>query len=85
MWVLIGSCQDMTIRYTNDSPWNEWTNENLATFSSKELAEEYVEKSRLKSPKDRKLPFRQTSLLSNSQYAEIEEYYPEYLEHDPSL
>ena len=62
--------------YTGDSDEYE-SEEIVATFDVKQDALQYIKKSRLKHPKTSSwstdMPFRQSSLLANWSYAEVEE------------
>ena len=58
----------------------------VATFDSLKIAEEYIEKSRLKHPLKRDFPFKHKSLLSNCSYAEVrKQEEPEYIPHNPTI
>jgi hypothetical protein len=59
--------------------------ENVATFDTRQMAVDYIEKSKLKNPKNRDRPFKKGSLLMNYESARVEEYYPEVLPHNPVI
>lgn len=78
-WALYG-CFDLSV-YSYGSEDREL----IALFSSKELAEEYVEKSKLKRPRPGRI-WREASLLSRDSYdwVAIEKWYDEP-ELDPKI
>lgn len=83
-WVIVGSYEDHEYGYGGYTGNSNWVEKKIATFDRKEDAERYIKDSKLKNPMDR-YPFRQKSLLSGFQYAEIEEFLPETLPHNSKL
>lgn len=84
-WVLIGSYEEHEYAYGGYTGNSKWVEEEIATFDTEKMARDYIEKSKLKNPKDYRRPFRKNSLLSRFRYAEVEIYDPEILTHNPTI
>jgi len=78
MWVI------KAIRYTG-SGCSCTTEENIATFNTKEAAENYIKQSKPKLSYGRWYPFSNKSLLQFYEEAWVEEYEPEILPHNPEI
>ena len=63
---------------------SERAEEEIATFDTEQQAKDYIEKSRLKNPTG-KGPFRTKSLLYPYHWAEVAEYRPQTLPHNPTI
>jgi len=78
MYVIIGTIIDYHQTVIGGSFEEFEKTEKIATFDTKEAAEEYIKKSKLKTPKraffSSEKPFKMKSLLWECTYAEIEEY-----------
>lgn len=83
---LIGHYVDYKYGYGGWTGNKENMREVVATFDLKDDAEEYIKESRLKKPPDRKRPFKRKSLLTNFEFATIEETQQEdSLPHNPRI
>lgn len=70
---IVGSYVDYEYGYGGYTGNQSFVEETIATFDDKKDAIKYIKDSRLKNPPNRERPFKNKSLLSNFQYADIEE------------
>ena len=85
MYVLIGVREENEYSYHSYTGRTHCIEERLAAFDTEQMAKDYVNSSKLKNPKNKNRPFKKNSLLVNCKWAEIEQYIPESLVHNPSI
>jgi len=89
MFVLMATREEVAQKYIGGHFESTFEDEQVATFDDREVAEQYIEDSKLKQRQyvsygaDR--VFKSKSLLSLYVSAWVEEYVEEVLEHNPSL
>ena len=89
-WCIIGTSNDVYQDKIGEPYLDHYAEEVIATFDTKEMAEDYIKKSRLKQPKRRSfastIMFRSKSLLSGCEDAEAQEFEEEYPPpHNPEI